>query len=208
MRGELMNGQTVSVRSRCERKSQDDDIGLPCQHVLLDVDVRLVDRVFAYPEVENRKLASGVRFLPGKASRPSIASVLVLLWPLRSLGSGSSAFALPLSCVTSYLRFFAALLMALFIAAVSEHSAVLVQAQWVRLVVLVTLGAALYFAVSMFVQRPLLKDITGALSLPLGRQRNHAARGVSALTTNSGNLTGASASADLSGHGSWRRKRA
>jgi hypothetical protein len=58
--------------------------------------------------------------------------------------------------------FFAALLMALFIAALSEQSAMLVQAQWVRLALLATLGAALYVAVSMFVQRPFLKDITGA----------------------------------------------
>jgi hypothetical protein len=53
--------------------------------------------------------------------------------------------------------------MALFVAAVSEHSAVLVQAQWARLVLLATVGAALYIAVSVFVQRPLLKDITGTL---------------------------------------------
>jgi hypothetical protein len=53
--------------------------------------------------------------------------------------------------------------MALFIAAVSERSALLVQAQWARLVLLATLGAAVYVAVSIFVQRPLLKDITGAL---------------------------------------------
>ena len=39
----------------------------------------------------------------------------------------------------------------------------LVQAQWARLVLLATLGAALYFAVSIFVQRSLLKDIKGAL---------------------------------------------
>jgi hypothetical protein len=38
----------------------------------------------------------------------------------------------------------------------------LLQAQWARLVVLATVGAALYVAVSMVVQRPLLKDITGA----------------------------------------------
>jgi hypothetical protein len=52
--------------------------------------------------------------------------------------------------------------MALFVAAAAQYSAVLVQAQWTRLVVLATVGAALYVAVSMFVQRPLLKDITGA----------------------------------------------
>src|SRR5262245_1043565 len=45
-----------------ELKSQDDDIGLPCQHVLLDLEVRLVDRVSAYPEVENLELTSGVLF--------------------------------------------------------------------------------------------------------------------------------------------------
>jgi hypothetical protein len=58
--------------------------------------------------------------------------------------------------------FFAALLMALFIAVAAEYSAVLVQAQWARLVLLAIVGVALYVAVSMFVQRPLLKDITGA----------------------------------------------
>jgi O-antigen/teichoic acid export membrane protein len=58
--------------------------------------------------------------------------------------------------------FFAALLMAVCIAALSEQSAMVVQAQWARLVVLTTLGAALYLAVSMFVQRPVLKDLTGA----------------------------------------------
>jgi hypothetical protein len=52
--------------------------------------------------------------------------------------------------------------MALFVAAAAQYSAVLVQAQWARLVLLATVGAALYVAVSMFVQRPLLKDITGA----------------------------------------------
>jgi PST family polysaccharide transporter len=77
------------------------------------------------------------------------------------------AFRLVGLSVPAFLRrllptFLAALLMALFVAAVSEHSAVLVQAQWASLVVLATVGAALYVAVSMFVQRPLLKDITGA----------------------------------------------
>jgi hypothetical protein len=90
----------VSVRSRCEQKSQDD--------------------------VENRKLASGSSLPAGEGVAAFYsASVLVLLWPLWVLGSGSSAFALPLSSVASCLRFFVTLLMALFIAAVSEHSAVL-----------------------------------------------------------------------------------
>jgi hypothetical protein len=53
--------------------------------------------------------------------------------------------------------------MALLIAAVSEYSIALVQAQWARLVLLATLGAALYVVVSIFVQRSLLKDITGTL---------------------------------------------
>jgi O-antigen/teichoic acid export membrane protein len=91
------------------------------------------------------------------------ASVLVLLWPPLVVGFGFVGLR-----VTAFLRcllptFFAALLMALFIAAVSEQSAVLVQAQWARLVLLATLGAALYVAVSIFVQRSLLKDIMGAL---------------------------------------------
>jgi hypothetical protein len=40
---------------------------------------------------------------------------------------------------------------------------VLVQAQWARLVLLASRGGALYVAVSMFVQRRVLKDITSAL---------------------------------------------
>ena len=56
--------------------------------------------------------------------------------------------------------------MALFVAAAAQYSAALVQAQWARLVVLATVGAALYVAVSVFVQRPLLKDITGAFFPP------------------------------------------
>ena len=52
--------------------------------------------------------------------------------------------------------------MAVCIAALSEQSAVLAQPQWARLVLLAALGAALYVAVSMFVQRPVLKDIKAA----------------------------------------------
>jgi O-antigen/teichoic acid export membrane protein len=90
------------------------------------------------------------------------ATALVLFWP-----SLAVAFRLVGLSVPAFLRrllptFLVALLMALFVAAVAEQSAVLVQAQWARLVLLVTLGAALYVAVSMFVQRPLLKDITDA----------------------------------------------
>jgi hypothetical protein len=91
------------------------------------------------------------------------AIALILFWPKLAV-----AFRLVGLSVPAFLRrllptFFAALLMALFVAAVSEHSAVLVQAQWARLVLLATVGAALYIAVSVFVQRPLLKDITGTL---------------------------------------------
>lgn len=90
------------------------------------------------------------------------ATVLVFFWPTLAI-----PFRLVGLSVPAFLRrltptFFAALLMALFVAALSEQSAMLVQAQWARLVLLATLGAALYVAVSMFVQRPLLKDITGA----------------------------------------------
>jgi PST family polysaccharide transporter len=90
------------------------------------------------------------------------ATVLVLFWPNLAV-----AFRLVGLSVSAFLRrllptFLAALLMALFVAAVSEHFAVLVQTQWARLLVLAAFGAALYGAVSMFVQRPLLKDITGA----------------------------------------------
>jgi PST family polysaccharide transporter len=90
------------------------------------------------------------------------ATALVLFWPnlavsFRLVGLSVPAFLRRLSPT-----FFVALLMALFVAAAAQYSAVLVQAQWTRLVVLATVGAALYVAVSMFVQRPLLKDITGA----------------------------------------------
>jgi hypothetical protein len=90
------------------------------------------------------------------------ASAFILFWPylavpFRLIGLGVPAFLHRLAPT-----FFTALLMALFVAVVSEHSAVLVQAQWARLVLLATVGAAFYVAVSMFVQRPLLKDITGA----------------------------------------------
>jgi O-antigen/teichoic acid export membrane protein len=91
------------------------------------------------------------------------ATALILVWPRLAV-----PFRLVGLSVPAFLRrlaptFFAALSMALFVAAVSEQSAVLVQAQWARLVLLVALGAALYFAVSMLVQRALLKDIKGAL---------------------------------------------
>ena len=90
------------------------------------------------------------------------ATWLVLLWPNLAV-----AFRLVGLSVFAFLRrllptFFTALLMALFVAAVSEYLAVLVQAQWARLVLLATVGAAVYVAVSLFVQRPLLKDIAGA----------------------------------------------
>jgi O-antigen/teichoic acid export membrane protein len=90
-------------------------------------------------------------------------TALVLFWPylavpFRLVGLG----------VTAFLRrlvptFFAALLMALFIAALSGQSAVVVQPHWARLVLLATVGAGLYVVVSIFIQRPLLKDIAGAL---------------------------------------------
>jgi PST family polysaccharide transporter len=92
------------------------------------------------------------------------ATALVLFWPNLAV-----AFRLVGLSVPAFLRrlmptFFAALLMALFIAAAVEHSAALFHAQWARLLVPAGLGAVLYGAVSIFVQRPLLKDISGALS--------------------------------------------
>jgi O-antigen/teichoic acid export membrane protein len=93
------------------------------------------------------------------------ATALILFWPRLAV-----PFRLVGLSVPAFLRrlaptFFVALLMALLIAAAAEHSAALVHAQWARLVLLAALGAALYVAVSMFVQRPLLKDITGAFFL-------------------------------------------
>jgi hypothetical protein len=90
------------------------------------------------------------------------ATAFILFWP-----SLAVAFRLVGLRVTAFLRrlaptFFTALLMALFVAAAAQYSAVLVQAPWTRLVLLAAAGAALYVAVSLFVQRPLLKDITGA----------------------------------------------
>jgi PST family polysaccharide transporter len=93
----------------------------------------------------------------------SFVTALILFWPrlavpFRLVGLGIPAFLRQLAPT-----FFTALLMALLIAALSEYSAALVQAQWARLVLLATLGAALYVVVSIFVQRSLLKDITGTL---------------------------------------------
>jgi O-antigen/teichoic acid export membrane protein len=92
-------------------------------------------------------------------------TALVLFWP-----SLAVPFRLVGLNVLAFLRrllptFLAASLMALCIAAVSAQPAVLFHAQWARLVVLVTLGALLYAAVSVFVQRPVLKDITSAFFL-------------------------------------------
>ena len=91
------------------------------------------------------------------------AAALILFLPRLAV-----PFRLVRLSVAAFLRrllptFFAAVLMALLIAELSEPSAVLVHAQWARLVLLAAAGAALYAAVSIFVQRPLLKDITGAL---------------------------------------------
>ena len=90
------------------------------------------------------------------------ATALILFWPRLAV-----PFRLVGLSVPAFLRglmptFFVALLMALLVAAAAQYSAVLMHAQWARLLVLAALGAALYGAVSMFVQRPLLKDITGA----------------------------------------------
>jgi PST family polysaccharide transporter len=105
------------------------------------------------------------------------ATAFIVFWPYLAV-----PFRLVGLSVTAFFRrlaptFFTALLMALSVAAVSEQSAVLVQAQWARLVVLVALGAAIYVAVSIFVQRPLLKDITGTLS-SAREAANHAAPSV------------------------------
>jgi O-antigen/teichoic acid export membrane protein len=90
------------------------------------------------------------------------ATAFVLFWPITAISLRFVDLR-----ITAFLRrllptFFAALLMAVFIAALSEQSAVLVQAHWARVVLLAALGAALYVAVSMAVQRPLLKDIASA----------------------------------------------
>jgi hypothetical protein len=97
------------------------------------------------------------------------ATALVLLWPYLAVPFRLVGLSVPAFLRRLLPTFLTALLMALFVAAVSNHSAMLVQAQWARLVLLSALGAALYVAVSIFVQRPLLKDITGAFLLPVGR---------------------------------------
>jgi O-antigen/teichoic acid export membrane protein len=91
------------------------------------------------------------------------AAAFILFWPYLAVPFRLVGLSVPAFLRRLLPTFFAAFLMALFIAAVSEHSGALVQAQWARLVVLVALGAALYVAISMFIQRPLLKDIRGAL---------------------------------------------
>jgi O-antigen/teichoic acid export membrane protein len=96
------------------------------------------------------------------------ATALVLFWPNLVVPFRLVGLSVPAFLRRLLPTFFVALLMALFITTLSEHSAMLVQAQWARLVLLATLGAALYVAVSMIIQRPLLKDIAGAF-FPLGR---------------------------------------
>jgi O-antigen/teichoic acid export membrane protein len=90
------------------------------------------------------------------------ASALILFWPYLAVPFRLIGLSVPAFLRRLLPTFFTALLMALFVATVSEHLAVLVQAQWARLVLLATLGAALYVVVSMFVQRPLLKDLIAA----------------------------------------------
>jgi PST family polysaccharide transporter len=108
-------------------------------------------------------IAVGLQWgVEGVAAAYCAAAVVLFLprlaVPFRLVGLSVSAFLRRLLPT-----FFAAVLMALLIAELSEPSAVLVHAQWARLVLLAAAGAALYAAVSLFVQRPLLKDITGAL---------------------------------------------
>ena len=90
------------------------------------------------------------------------AAALVLFLPSLAVSFRLGGLSVPPFLWRLSPTFFVALLMALFVAAAAQYSAALVQAQWARLVVLATAGAALYVAVSVFVQRPLLKDITGA----------------------------------------------
>jgi len=99
------------------------------------------------------------------------ATALILFWPILAVPFRLVGLRVPAFLGRLAPTFFAALLMALFIAAVAEQSAVVAQPPWARLVLLATLGAALYVAVSVFVQRPLLKDITGVF-FPLGRSKS------------------------------------
>jgi O-antigen/teichoic acid export membrane protein len=90
-------------------------------------------------------------------------AALVLIWPslaipFRLVGLGLAGFLRRL--VPTFL---AALLMALCVSVVAEQSDVLAQAQLARLGILVTLGAALYIAMSVFIQRRVVKDITKTL---------------------------------------------
>jgi hypothetical protein len=89
--------------------------------------------------------------------------VFVLFWPTQAVPFRLVGLSVPVFLRRLLPTFFVALLMALLVAAAAQYSAVLVQAQWARLVLLATLGAALYVVVSIFVQRSLLKDITGTL---------------------------------------------
>jgi O-antigen/teichoic acid export membrane protein len=93
------------------------------------------------------------------------ATALVLFWPYLAVPFRLVGLSVPAFLHRLAPTFFTALLMTLCLAAAAEHSAVLFHAQWARLLVLAALGAALYGAVSIFVQRRLLKDITGAFFL-------------------------------------------
>jgi O-antigen/teichoic acid export membrane protein len=96
---------------------------------------------------------------------------LVLFWPRLAVPFRLVGLSVPTLLRRLTPTFIVALLMALFVAAAAQYSAVLVQAQWARLVLLVTLGCILYFAVNIFVQRSLLKDITGALFFRQARRK-------------------------------------
>ena len=102
------------------------------------------------------------RGVEGVAAAYSV-TVLVLFLPaigipLRLIGISLAGFARRLAP-----GFVAACLMALFVSVMAEESGAIAMPPWARLALLATLGAFTYLLLSVFLQRPVLKDVTNAL---------------------------------------------
>ena len=78
--------------------------------------------------------------------------------PLRLIGVSLAGFTRRLAP-----SFFAACLMAVCVATMAEGSGAVGMPPWVRLVLLAALGAFVYLILSVFLQRPVLRDVTNAL---------------------------------------------
>jgi PST family polysaccharide transporter len=78
--------------------------------------------------------------------------------PLRLIGVSLAGFTRRLAP-----SFVAACLMAIFVAAIAEESGAVAMPPWARLVLLAALGVFTYLVLSVFLQRPVLRDVTNAL---------------------------------------------